>query len=79
MRDGFIEVLLEVPAAQLARLEDPTRDLYEAMRVAADEKCAEAGARLRTDRHPEVLVQQARHVLIGDMTLVASRWPVVFP
>lgn len=79
MRDVFIDVLLEVPVRELAKLHDPTQALYERMREGADAKCAEVGARLRTDRSPEVRVQEARHPLLGDMTLVASRWAVVAP
>ena len=79
MRDAFVDVLLEVPVRELAKLQDPTAALYERMREGADAKCAEAGARLRTDRAPEVRVQEARHPLLGDMTLVASRWAVVAP
>ncbi len=80
MRDAFVDVLLEVPAAELARLDDPTRFLWERMREKADALCAESGARLRTDRAPEVRVQEGRHPLLGlDMTLVASRWAVVAP
>lgn len=79
MRDLFVDVLLEVPVAELAGLPDPTRALWERMRDGADAKCAETGARLRTDRAPEIRVQQARHPLIGDVTLVASRWAVVAP
>lgn len=80
MRDMFIDVLLEVPAVDLLHQEDPTRYLYERMRERADELCAENGARLRTDRSPEVHVREGRHPLLGlDMTLVASRWAVVAP
>lgn len=80
MRDVFVDVLLEVPASEVARLHDPTRELYEAMRTKADELCAASGARLRTDRAPEVRVQEGRHPLLGvDMTLVASRWAAVAP
>lgn len=79
MRDAFVDVLLEVPVRELARLDDPTAALYERMREGADAKCAEVGAKLRTDRHPEVRVQEARHPLLGDMTLVASRWAVLAP
>ena len=79
MRDLFVDVLLEVPVRELAGVYDPTRVLYERMREAADAKCAESGARLRTDRAPEVHVREGRHPLIGDMTLVASRWAAVAP
>ena len=79
MKDVFIDVTLEVPVAQLARLRDPTRELYESMRTKADALCRENGARLRTDRAPEVRVQEAHHPLLGDMTLIASRWAVVAP
>ncbi len=79
MRDVFVDVLLEVPVRELAGLYDPTRALYERMRISADRLCAEKGARLRTDRAPEVHVREGRHPLMGDMTLVASRWAVVAP
>lgn len=80
MADRFVEVLLEVPVAELARLHDPTGELYERMRVAAEVKCAEVGGRVDAGLGPvEVLVQQARHPLVGDFTLVASRWAVVLP
>ncbi len=79
MRDVFVDVLLEVPVRELAALHDPTAELYEAMRTTADRLCSEKGARLRTDRAPEVRVQEARHPLLGDMTLVATRWAVVAP
>jgi hypothetical protein len=79
VRDVFVDVLLEVPARELLMLDDPARVVWERMREAADVKCAAAGARLRTDRAPEVLVQEARHLLGGDVTLVASRWAAVAP
>jgi hypothetical protein len=79
VRDVFVDVLLEVPVRELAALPDPSRELYERMRESADKLCAEQGARLRTDRAPEVHVREGRHVLLGDMTLVASRWAAVAP
>lgn len=80
MRDVFIDVLLEVPVADLAAQLDPTKYLYDQMRNAADAECAKAGARLRTDRAPEVVIREGRHPLLGlDVTLVASRWCVVAP
>ena len=80
MRDVFVDVLLEVPTADLASVEDPTRHLYEQMREGADRLCDEQGAQLRTDRAPEVVIRQGRHALLGiDMTLVASRWAALAP
>ena len=80
MRDAFVDVTLEVPAMDLLRVDDPTRFLYERMRDRADQLCEESGARLRTDRAPEVHIREGRHPLTGlDMTLVASRWAVVVP
>lgn len=77
MPDKFVEVLLEVPTTQLAHVDDPTHALYEMMRDEANRKCAEVGARVDAGVGPvEVLVQEARHPLLGDMTLVASRWAV---
>lgn len=77
--DLFVDVTYEVPTSELHQMPDPTRHLYEAMRHKADELCSESGARLRTDRAPEVIVKQGKHVLGYDMTLVASRWAVVAP
>lgn len=79
MRDAFIDVLVEVPVGDIQRDSDPTRHLYDLMRHKADQACAERGARLRTDRAPEVHVREGRHPLVGDMTLVASRWAIVAP
>lgn len=80
MRDIFVDVLVEIPTRDLAQEADPTRYLYDLMRSRADELCAEGGARLRTDRAPEVHIREGRHPLLGiDMTLVASRWAVVAP
>lgn len=80
MRDLFVDVTLEVPVSELSRVADPTKYLYDRMRLRADELCSEHGARLRTDRAPDVIVKQGRHPLLGiDMTLVASRWAVVAP
>lgn len=80
MRDLFIDVLLEIPVADLAHEADPTKALYDRMREAADAECDKAGAKLRTDRAPEVHIRQGRHPLLGlDMTLVASRWAVTAP
>lgn len=80
MRDAFVDVVLEVPASELRHLHDPTRYLYDRMRDRADQLCADSGAKLRTDRAPEVHVREGRHPLLGlDMTLVSSRWAVVAP
>jgi hypothetical protein len=80
VRDAFVDVLLEIPTADLGSQQDPTKYLFDRMRTKADETCDEQAARLRTDRTPEVVVRQGRHPLLGvDMTLVASRWAVVVP
>jgi hypothetical protein len=80
MRDLFVDVLLEVPKADLSAQTDPTKYLFDRMRESADKLCAERGAKLRTDRTPEVVIREGQHTLLGiDMTLVASRWAVVAP
>jgi hypothetical protein len=78
VRDTFIDVLLEVPAKEM-RHPDAPQAVLERMRDSADRLCAEQGARLRTDRAPEILVKEGIHPLLGDMTLFASRWAVVAP
>lgn len=79
MRDTFVDVRLEVSTQELATLPDPSTAVFERMRDSADRLCTENGARLRTDRAPEIVVQQAMHPLLGDMTLFASRWAAVAP
>jgi len=79
MRDLFVDVRLEVPVRELAALPDASQQVLERMRDSADRLCADSGARLRTDRAPEIIVEQAMHPLLGDMTLFASRWAVVAP
>ena len=76
---AYIDVTLEIHVADLAAQPDPTRYLWEVMRTKADDECAKAGAHLRTDSTPEVIVKQAHSALIGDVTLVASRWAVDVP
>jgi hypothetical protein len=73
VRDVFVDVTLEVPAREM-RHPDAPQAVLERMRDSADRLCSERGARLRTDRAPEVIVKQAMHPLLGDMTLFASRW-----
>lgn len=79
MRDTFVDVRLEVTTRELASLPDAETQVFERMRDSADRLCAENGAQLRTDRAPEIIVEQAMHPLLGDMTLFASRWAVVAP
>jgi hypothetical protein len=79
VRDTFVDVRLEVPTHELQGLSDAATQVLERMRDSADRLCAESGARLRTDRAPEIVVQEAQHPLLGDFTLFASRWAVVAP
>ena len=79
MRDVFVDVTLEVPVRELRQLHDPAQQVVERMRDSADRLCQEQGARLRTDRAPELVVKEAMHPLLGDMTLFASRWAAVAP
>jgi hypothetical protein len=79
MRDTFVDVRLEVPTHELQGLPDGATQVLERMRDSADRLCAESGGRLRTDRAPEIVVQEAQHPLLGDFTLFASRWAVVAP
>jgi hypothetical protein len=80
VQDTFVDVRLEVPVRELAALgDDGPRQVVERMRDSADRLCAERGGRLRTDRAPELIVQEAQHPLLGDFTLFASRWAAVAP
>lgn len=80
MRDSFVDVTLEVPARVLMLERDPTRFVFEKMRVRAEALCDANFGRLRTDARPEFLIQNAVDPLTGsDMVLCASRWPVVIP
>lgn len=79
MRDVFVDVLLEVPTAELRGLPYAAQQVLERLRDSADRLCSDQGARLRTDRAPELIVKEAQHVLMGDMTLFASRWAAVAP
>ena len=80
MRDAFLDVSLELNPDALAAQDDPSRYVLEAARAEADRKCADSGAQLRTDRAPEVLVQNGVHKLTRrDVVLVATRWAVRVP
>ena len=79
MRDVFVDVLLEVPTGELRVLDNAAQQVLERLRDSADRLCSEQGGRLRTDRAPELVVKEAQHPLLGDMTLFASRWAAVAP
>jgi hypothetical protein len=79
VRDVFVDVLLEVLSAELRSIPNPEQVVLERMRSSADRLCDEQGAKLRTDRAPEVIVKQAMHPLLGDMTLFATRWAALAP
>lgn len=78
MREAQLDVTLEILVADDTAVmgdQEFWRQAMEKMRVKADELCAAAGARLRTDRPPEIISKIASHRLTqGDWVLVASRW-----
>lgn len=77
--DLYVDVTYEIPVDDLRLYEDPSKHLFEVMRHKAEALCDQHGARLRTDRAPEIIIKQGKHVLGFDVTLAASRWPVVAP
>lgn len=80
MRDLFVDVNCEFDTARLNEQPDPSRYALEQSRHTADQLCADQGARLRTDRAPEVVISSAIRPETGrPITLVATRWPVVAP
>jgi hypothetical protein len=80
MRDAFVDVTLELPITELSTVTNPSNFVLEKMRDEADRLCDEAKARLRTDRAPEIQVNQAIEARTGrTMLLCASRWAVEVP
>jgi hypothetical protein len=80
MRDAFVDVQLELNPDALALQADPSQYVLEASRAEAERLCADNRAQLRTDRAPEVLIQQGVHKLTRrNVLLVASRWAVRVP
>lgn len=80
MKDVFVDVSLELDLQALGRQADPAQYVLEAARHEADTLCARSGARLRTDRAPEVIVQKGQNRITGQLCLlVATRWAVVAP
>lgn len=80
MKQVYLDVSLELDPTALGREADPDRWVLEALRVEADAKCAEAGARLRTDRPPEMIIRRAQRKDTGAAVItVDSRWAVVAP
>lgn len=83
MRDVFVDIQVEVPLSELEPLGPQgasrfmiERSRHEAERVVAQQK----GARLRTDKAPEVEIRKGAHVLLGgEWVLMTSRWAVVVP
>ncbi len=79
MQDLFVDVTTEVPLARLAIERDPTQYVIGLLRDAGDKLCESSGARLRTDRVPELIVKQAVSPAGVDVLLCAVRWAVVAP
>lgn len=80
MRDAFIDVTFEIPLSDLGSVLDPSGYILEKMRGEADRVCDRSKARLRTDRNPEIQVNQAIEARTGRaMLLCASRWAVEVP
>lgn len=80
MRDAFVDVTFEVPEAELRAMRNPGRYVFEKLRDAADRLCEESGARLRTDRRPELHMRKGAHKITHvDHVLFAARFPVTVP
>lgn len=80
MQDIFMDVRLEIDADSLSREADPAQWVIEKARYEADKLCEQSGARLRTDRAPEIIVERGQHRLTGQLcVLVATRWAVIAP
>jgi hypothetical protein len=81
VRDVFIDVTADIRLDELRRIPPGRRagEILEVLRRKADAECERVGARLRTDREPELHLRDAQHPLGWDVLLVASRWAVVAP
>lgn len=80
MKDIFLDVHLELDLHALSQVPDPDTYVLGALRHEADTLCAKSGARLRTDRAPEIIVSRGQNKVTQQMcVLVASRWAVVAP
>lgn len=76
----FVDVNIELDVLELAKVADPARYALELSRETADRLCHEAGAQLRTDRAPEVIIGRGVDPFTGrDVVMAASRWAVVGP
>lgn len=80
VRDAFLDVRLELDLVSLQAEADPSAFIIETARSEADRLCERSRAQLRTDRDPELVVEQGQHRLTGQsVLLVASRWAVRVP
>lgn len=80
MRDAFVDVRLEIDLDSLTTQDRPDEWVIEQARTEADRLCDRNGARLRTDRAPEILVEKGQHRETGQLCLlVATRWAVIAP
>jgi hypothetical protein len=79
VRDVLLDVTLEVPRDDLTA-DGALAGVLEKLRGKADEQCQHVGGRLRTDREPQIVVQEAEHRLTGEAyVLFATRWAAVVP
>jgi len=76
----YVDVNVELDVLELAKVADPSRYALELSRETADRLCIESGARLRTDRPPEVVIGRGVDPFTGrDVVMAASRWVVEGP
>jgi hypothetical protein len=80
VRDVFVEVQMEFDSLALAAQHDPSQYVIEAVRAEADLLCDRNGAKLRTDRAPELIVKRAQRKDTGaSVVTVDSRWACSAP
>ena len=81
-REGRLVITAEIDVRQLAGMtpEQSVKHVINIVRTKADEECAHAGARLRTDRPPDLSIKKGTHNALGlEFLLVWSNWYVDVP
>ena len=80
MRDLPVDVVWDIPVAELALRRDASEYVFDRSRAAAEALCAEHGGHLRADRAPEWDVKRGEHRITGtDVLRFGSRWIVTVP
>lgn len=80
MKEQVLDLTLDLPTAEVERMgEHSGKEILNRLRYEADRRAAEVGGHVIETRLPEIIVRQGQSPILGDMTLIGTRWWLEVP